>query len=232
MIKFFRKRTQQPGVDDNEAARIVDLGVLSPLGYPMGPPPSIGVARRTVEQLVSALTERGATDEDTPDALDPLIESWLDGWLAQINTMSHDRLCAAAILRDRADADVVRRQFAHRTALRELQQARLAAQRAADRLGFSELGDPGIPPDLLKPLTDVTAAETADDPDHVADGTHLTPAGIAPGGEPELSATEEPAKPSPAPDVSQTISAKDLITRRSFEFPSQTSPTPLNGVHP
>lgn len=222
MSPFFRRRTR-PVVDDNEATQIVNLQVLSPVGYPMGPEPAIGVARRTVEQLSSALTSAGATDEGTPDALDRLIDGWLAGWRAQINAMSHDRACTAIILRDQADADIVLREFAHRTSLRELQQARLAARRAADRLGFSELGDPAISEDLLKPLSDAVPVEASDRSSAV---TVTAPGADADADEPEPVAD---AVPDPSGTGVTAVPTRDRVLEFTHQ-PQFPPPTAKNGV--
>lgn len=66
-----------------------------PVPYPVPPPPDRETVLRTVERYVESI--RPGVDEGTGTALDPVIKSWLGGWLATVDTEYADHTAVIKI---------------------------------------------------------------------------------------------------------------------------------------
>lgn len=65
------------------------------LPYPVPPPPDREAVLRTVDQYVESI--RRGIDEGTGTALDPIIKSWLGGWIATVDTEYADHTAVIKI---------------------------------------------------------------------------------------------------------------------------------------
>ncbi len=132
--------------------------VSSPIvSYPMTPPHDADQARQQVRELVESLQPDGV-DEGTGAALDPLIQSWIAGWLAGIDSEHTDHTGAIDVQVGSAKEQVARARSAHDHDLYRLELARRDHAEARRMLG-DEFGPVRVPPGGPEHSTRTTISE-------------------------------------------------------------------------
>lgn len=112
-MRLFRRRkgkNASPARQDStfsppwrEPGRYLDIREIDnwrSVEFQVPPPPDRDAVLRRVEQYVSSL--RGAIDEGTGAALDPIIQSWAASWLATVETEYTDHRAVIHIHRGQA----------------------------------------------------------------------------------------------------------------------------------